>query len=404
MNAAGLSRARKVRLLALLILLVAFPNPLSRAGADEAETDGGSSKTKQAGGAAKVADDGLPGDRHIHEAYAQTGDARKVADYTQIVQLCQEGIRAGVSRETDKYARRLMSWAYNRRGELLAEQGHDTIALADFEAAIANDKTRWRAYHNRGVSLALLGRHRSAISDFNRTLEINPQYANAYFNRAEVRYELGDLESAIVDYSRAIKLDPNDVAFYNSRGHTHYRLGKYREAARDFTLAIRLDPHNSEALTNRGDLYTALGYYGRAVRDYQEAIRSNLEFGRAYLSSAWLMATSPNADYRSVEGALDAIEKAVAYGVPKNLRYLETLAAVQANAGDFEAAQATLKRAIQISPAGSSDRYAAKIKQYAQGKPLRIAPQPLAESEPQIASQPRSGSARQSNFEEPVER
>lgn len=338
------------------------------------------------------------GDAMVLHAHSLTTTAKTVADYTKILGTCQQGIRLGLSPETDAYARRLMSWAYNRRGELLAEQGHDTVALADFEAAVYNDKTRWRAYHNRGVSYAMMGRHKEAIADFNRTLELNATYANAYFNRGEVRYELGEFDEALQDYSRAIQLESDDPMFYNSRGHAYYRMGKFREAAYDYTVAVRLNPQYAAALTNRGDLYTDLGFYEKAVADYQKAVRYDPGFVRAYLSAAWLMATCPDEKFRSVEGALEAISKAEQNESQNDFRYLDTLAAVHANAGNYAEAQRVLKRAVELAPPDTADVLTARLDLYKQQKAFRIAPRPVAA----IAQQPRAGGAQQSNFEEPA--
>ena len=84
------------------------------------------------------------GDKLIVEAHELTKSARSISEYTTIISLCHQGIRLGVSEESNQYAKRLMAWSYNRRGQILADQGHDTVAMADFQAAVHNDKTRCR--------------------------------------------------------------------------------------------------------------------------------------------------------------------------------------------------------------------------------------------------------------------
>lgn len=340
------------------------------------------------------------GDSLIFNAHARTKNARTVSDYTEILRFCHEGIRSGVSQETNAYAQRLMSWAFNRRGEMLAEQGHDTVALSDFEAAVQTDKTRWRAFHNRGISYAMLGRFQQAISDFNRTIELNPRFANAYFNRGEVRYELGLYTSAIQDYGRAIKLVPNDATYYNSRGHAYYRLGKFREAVNDYTVAIRIDSNDAEALTNRGDLYADLGYYLKAVRDYKEAVRADPNLARAYQSAAWLMATCPDAKWRSTDGALETAAKAIGLGGENDPRYLDTMAAAQANAGKYDLAEATLKKAIELAAEEDPAHFKARLALYHQHKPYRMTPKPL----PSLAADEASSETTQAAFESAVKK
>jgi tetratricopeptide (TPR) repeat protein len=381
---------------ALLLSALASALPIASA-ADAAPPPGGQAVERPA---AEPEVKSSAGDAYIFKAHSLSSTAKTISEYSEILQLCERGIHYGVGNETSDYTKRLMSWAYNRRGEMLAEQGHDTLALEDFEASIISDKSRWRAYHNRGVSLAMLGKHKEALLDFSHAIELNPKYANAYFNRAEVLYEMSDYEGAVRDYTRAIKVEPNDAAMYNSRGHTYYRLGKYREAAQDYTVGIRLDPNNPAPLVNRGDLYAELGYYERAVSDFQEAVRCEPTYGRAFLSSAWLMATCPDAQFRSINGALNAMTKAEKLLGHDDHRYLDTLAAVQANAGNFGEARKTSEKAAEMAPDSLTEAYAERLAMYDRKLPFRSSPRampkveamPQGESTQQIAGSPRKPS------------
>ncbi len=133
----------------------------------------------------------LPGRALVDEAFAKSKAAMTDSGYTDVIDLCRRAKGIGLSKAYDDYARRLLAWAYNRRGETRAKDGRDKEALADFEAAVEAGGT-WRAIHNRGVSYAALGRVSEAMSDLNRAIELNQQYPNAYFNRAELKYKQGD--------------------------------------------------------------------------------------------------------------------------------------------------------------------------------------------------------------------
>jgi len=338
------------------------------------------------------------GDRYVLSAYKQSKSAQTRAEYSEIISLCQQGIRAGLSEKLEGYAPQLLGWAYNRRGELLVEQGHESIALDDFEAAVQSDPNRWRALHNRGVSYATLGRYEEAIEDFNLTLELNPRFADAFFNRGEVRYQLGQYDVAVKDYSRAIELAADEADYYNGRGHAYYRLGRVEEATRDYSMAIRYEPRHAGALTNRADLYTDTGQYEKAVGDYRAAIRANPQFARAYLSAAWLMATCPLAEFRSVEGALDALESAERAGAPRDFQFLATLAAAQANAADYKQAELTLTEAIQSAPAAATKHFYTQLGYYRQRRPFRSQPQKADSIAAQQADQPET----QAGFQQAV--
>jgi tetratricopeptide (TPR) repeat protein len=323
--------------------------------------------------------------------------AKTVEQYTEVVSLCDQALADGPSQKWEAYAHKLAAWALNRRGEMRAADGEDAAALEDFEASIRHDSKRWQAIHNRGVSHAMQGQLEAAIADFDLTIKLNPNYANAHFNRGELLYEQGAYEAAINDYNRALRLAPRDSAAYNSRGHAYYKLGNYRQALADYSYAIRLDPQNAAAYTNRGDAYGDLARFEEAARDYRAAIRIDPKLGRAYQSAAWLMATCPREQYRNAQYALMAANKAIELDGEGDYRYLDTLAAAQANAGKFDEAKATEQRVVEMAPPDTIETYKARLALYESGRPYRDTKEPQTttavdsrtEAEPQADTSPR---------------
>ncbi len=312
-----------------------------------------------------------PADQAIREAFQKSKTASTLDDYNQMISLCQEGIQKGAGDESAAYAKKLEGWAHNRRGEKYSEAGNERQALQDFETALQLDPTLWKAVHNRGVSKANLGDKQGAVADFDRAIRMNPDYANAWYNRGELKYGQGDYLGAIQDYSRAIDLQSNDAGFYNSRGHAEYRLGQLREALMDYDRAVQIDPNDASSLVNRGDAYREQSIYGRAAADYRDAIRLNPKLGRAYLSTAWIMATCPEQQYRDSDRGLAAAQKAIELDGDKDYRYLDTLAAAQANAGKFDDAKATQARAISEAPAKAASKLQQRLSLYQSGKAYR---------------------------------
>lgn len=316
----------------------------------------------------------------LQRAFGLSKKARTRDEVSAIIALCEPAAATIRSRSKegqpspwDQYGSQLLSWAHNRRGELLAEEGLNDQALADFETSLKYDKTRWKAYHNRAVSEAIAGQAEKALADFEKTIELQPRYANAFFNRGELLYDEGRFQDAVDDYSRAIRLSPRDSGAYNSRGHAYYRLNDYQRAINDYTRAIQIDGENAAAYVNRGDAYGDLGDYGRAASDYRNAIRIAPSLGRAYQSAAWLMSTCPEPRYRNPQFALESAKKAIQLD-GENYRYLDTLAAAQANSGDFDSARETLAKAIEQAPAETAEIYKARLAKYEAGEAFRESP------------------------------
>ncbi len=291
----------------------------------------------------------------------------------------------GPEQQVDKYLADLQAWVLHRRGEAYVKQAAeatganqtaisaqlDRQAMQDFDAAIKLDPQRWKSYHHRGVCYALNGEFEKALSDFSMTIELRPDYASAWFNRGEIHYEMGQFAKAIADYDEAIRLQDDDAGYYTGRGHAHTQLRQFDKALDDYHQAVKWDPVNPERMTNRGDAYRSLGQWERAANDYRQAIRLNREFGRAFQSAAWLMATCPDAQFRNPELAVRAAQKAIELDGQRDYIYLDTLAAAWASSHQFDKAQEVVRRAIQLAPAENSAPLKHRLELYRNGQPFQ---------------------------------
>ena len=310
----------------------------------------------------------------LNQAYQLSRTAKTAAEYSKIIELCEQGIPKA-DEAGQAYAKKLMAWSLNRRGQEMLDANKIKEAQADFDKAIVSDPTLWRAYHNRGFIHAGFGNYDAALADFDKTLELSPRYDKAYFNRGEIYYLLGKYEEAAKDYTKSLELSPNDSEIYNRRGYAYYQLGKRQQAAADYNRSVALDPKNVSALINRGDMYGDLGQLEQAAIDYRAAINADPNSHRAYVSAAWMMSTSPDARFRNPQMALQSASRALELlgeaENPYRYRYLETLAAAQANAGQFKEAIATLQQALELALDDDKPRLQAELKLYQANQPFR---------------------------------
>lgn len=323
----------------------------------------------------------------IEQAYQRTSDAKTVEEYSEIIRLCREAEKIGLTKDQTDYVNSLLAWSHNRRGEVYTEQatqGHeagqtqqaaqlDAKASADFEASLKLDSKRWKTWHNRAISRAIAGKYQEAIADFGKVIELKPDHANAWFNRGEIQYDLGQVEAAIKDYTESIRLNPQDAGALTSRAHSYFRLGQMDAALQDYAAAIELEPENADLLANRGDALQSLGKWLDAAADFNAGIKLNGESPRVLQSAAWLMATCPDEEVRHAEFAVQAAEKANELIGKPDPRYLDTLAAAYANANRFPEAVAKVTAAIQLAPSEQAAILKKRLEQYQQKKPYRQA-------------------------------
>jgi tetratricopeptide (TPR) repeat protein len=338
--------------------------------------------------ASSVTDAALPpGSQRIDAVYQMATRATSVSQIQQALDDCDRLQTQRLDAANQQYLQQLRAWLLNRRGEAyalsasrLAEAGKsdDAIrwerqAIADFEASLAA-QPQWRSYHNRGVSLAMLGDYKAALASFSSAIELNPGYPNTRFNRAELLLELGEYEQAEQEYTDVLKLDPEDVDSRIGRGHARFYMAQFEPALEDFDQVVQRRPENAVAYADRADLYAYLGRWELAARDYRMAVRLDNSLGRAYQSAAWLMATCPDERFRDTQLALKAARRAIELDGTGDYRYLDTLAAAQANASQFGDAAQSAQQALQSAPQDVRAELQQRLALYQAQRPFRDAP------------------------------
>jgi tetratricopeptide (TPR) repeat protein len=315
-----------------------------------------------------------PADKLVAQAHEWSTTAKTDEDYSRIIETCRRAEASQASPESIKYANKLTGWAFNRRGQLKAEAGHEQEAILDFDDAIRTDPVCWRAIHNRGVLLAQSGQFAKAFDDFARTIELEPQYAKAYSNRAALFMVANNLKAAQQDYNRAIELDANLAVAHRGCGRVCQLLGNLDEAAGHYDAAVQLAPNDSYAAACRADLLTDVGRYSEALNEYNRAIEMDPKSSQANCGSAWLLATCPDNSLRNPALAIERARQAVELGGQKDALSFDSLAAAQASAGDFTAAMQSIRKAIELAPADERDTYQGRLALYQKAKPYRISP------------------------------
>ncbi|MEQ8209213.1 MAG: tetratricopeptide repeat protein [Lacipirellulaceae bacterium] len=308
------------------------------------------------------------------EAHKLSQQAKTQAEYTEVAKLAAVALRNGAAGESAVFGRELVGWALNRRGELRSDEGQPDLASADFAAAIQSDPKCWRAIHNRGVSSAQAGDFASAFDDFAQVIRLNPQFAKAHSNRATLYVQAGKLDLAAADYESALKIDSSLTAAHVGLGRLHHARGNLTKALQHFDQALIGEDAAAEVFCSRADLNSDLGRYDAALTDYAKAVELNPEFAHAYRNGAWLLATCPDERFRDAQNALEGAQQALACGYGERHVALDTLAAAQANAGQFQQAVQTLKQAIAQAPQEAAASYHHRLARYQAGLPFRTQP------------------------------
>jgi|GEM_PF-359477 phosphatidylglycerol:prolipoprotein diacylglycerol transferase len=124
---------------------------------------------------------------------------------------------------------------------------------------------------------------------------------------------------------------------------------QYRDKVLEADEALQKDPTSLDALDTREKAHFAMRDYGRAVDDLKSAVASHPQSAMALNRLAWIEATCPRASVRDGAAALEHAKEACALTSSRNPEYLATLAAAQAERGDFSNSVETVREALRLA-------------------------------------------------------
>jgi tetratricopeptide (TPR) repeat protein len=182
------------------------------------------------------------------------------------------------------------------------------------------------------------------------------------------------LNAAHQDYKKAIELDANLAVAHRGCGRVCQLMNHLDDAVLHYDAAVQLAPNDAYAAACRADLLTDVGRYSDAPAEYNRALQLDAKSSQANCGSAWLLATCPDSALRNPQLAVERANLAIELSAQKDAVSFDSLAAAQANAGNFDAAMKSIHKAIELAPADERDSYKDRLVMYQQAKPYRIAP------------------------------
>ncbi|REJ96369.1 MAG: tetratricopeptide repeat protein [Planctomycetota bacterium] len=257
---------------------------------------------------------------------------------------------------------------YHHRGITRLTTGDYEKAIADFDRAIREGLDDPGVYVNRGAAHQRSGDLEKAVEDYTQAITLNAENSRAYDNRANALAELGQFEESLADFEQALRITPDFPEAYNNRGVTHRMMGDFDKAISDYSKAIELFPYYSAAYANRGYARKRQGQFAEAIEDYSKAIELDDRAAGAMNDLAWLLATCSQEDLRDPGRAVELAQRACELTDSSNGDYLDTLAAAQAAAGDFDAAVETAEQALERAPEESKPSIASRLELFRSGE------------------------------------
>lgn len=177
------------------------------------------------------------------------------------------------------------------RGNALMMAGRYDVAIRDFEAVIAIEKSAL-AHMNKGLCLHQLGRSEDGLKQIElaTTMADNNSLRVIIISaKAEILSDLGQLPQALVAYDQAIAMKSDSPTLFSYRGQLNYRLEQYIQAVEDISKAVELSPAFEPDLYYRAHSLWKLKRFKEALDDFNVVIESEPEEWTNYLSRGRLL-------------------------------------------------------------------------------------------------------------------
>jgi Tfp pilus assembly protein PilF len=230
-----------------------------------------------------------------------------------------------------------------KEGEAKLQANDAAGAKAAFESALASNPRDARAALDLGIADEMLEDLEAAEIAYRKALEIDPSFAEAQNNLGVLLRDRGALEEAVELLERAAKANATSAAAHQNLALALEDANQVDRAGKEYARAIELAPDDAMTRANYGLLLLRQDKKQEAARELSQAL------GQAKERAALLAIGNGLRRAGDAEGAVRAMEQAVAAGAPTPA-LLSELALAQRAAGQDAKALASLDRALQSDP------------------------------------------------------
>jgi serine/threonine-protein kinase len=174
------------------------------------------------------------------------------------------------------------------------------------------------------------------------------------------------------DANEIVRLLPEAPAGYLVRGDIARDAKQYDQATEDFSKVIELMPKSAIGFVQRATVRDLQQNHAGAVSDYEEALKREPGDEQSLNNLAWMLATCPQDKVRNGKRAVELARQSAEKTRWRNPSVLDTLAAAEAENGDFAAAARWQTRVLELAgETKSRPEMEARLKLYQDKKAYR---------------------------------
>ena len=231
--------------------------------------------------------------------------------------------------------------AHVNLANLLMSLGRFAEAADAFRQALQLEARLPQVHSSLGYVLREIGKPQEALESCRRALQLAPNLAAAHVNLGNALVDLGQREEAEASYRRALALEPDRAELHNNLSRVLLEMGRVDESIAASHRALQIDPDLPEAHENLAGALLNVNFE-EAVAHYRQALRfrpDDAELNNSLGVALRLLGRTAEAE----TFCRRALELSPAYAPA-----IATLAEVNADRGEFAAAESLFKQALAL--------------------------------------------------------
>jgi tetratricopeptide (TPR) repeat protein len=190
---------------------------------------------------------------------------------------------------------------------------------------------------------------RNTIALFEHNIAVTPGNSSAWYTLGLGYEHAGDTNQAVVCYRTAKMLEPRDFQYRRNLATLLAKSGLLAAAEEEYQSLATDEPNDCHDRLGLSGVLAAEGRTEDSLLQLNEAVRLDPDCVEALNNLAWALATSARAETRDAPRAVALARHACELTQFRETMFVGTLAAAQAEAGQFDAAVATAQRACAVA-------------------------------------------------------
>src|SRR5205823_5446800 len=146
------------------------------------------------------------------------------------------------------------------------------------------------------------------------------------------------IDESIVNYDKELAIRPYYVTAHYNLGSAFLKKGEIDKAILHCQAVLSIQPEHADARTILASAFLQKGEIGNAIEQYKKTLEIAPRSVPALNNLAWIFATYSDPAFRDGAKALELAQEANEFSGRNNPVILRTLAAADANAGQFSRA------------------------------------------------------------------